>query len=213
MKISKKAAIVAAAILAVSVTSQAFDLTSLKSSLSSSKIGSIIDGVISTDDVSISDLVGTWTYSSPAVTFASEDLLEKAGGAAAAAELEEELEPYYTQAGFTGMTFEFDSDGNVTVTFSSGKTLTGTVTEGDEDGTMIFNFSSKLSKVSSKLSSVGNMTAYVTKGTALSIMFDASKLQTVVSTLASVSGNTSLSTLSSLLSSYEGVYAGFKFTN
>lgn len=200
-------------VAATAASGYAFDLSSLlKSATSSSTLSSIIDGVISTDDISVADLEGTWSYTGPAVSFASEDLLEKAGGSVVTSQIEEELEPYYEKAGLTGMTFVFDSEGNVTVTLKSGKTISGTVTEGDTSGTMVFNFASSLSKISSKLSSVGNLTAYVTKGTSLSIMFDASKLQTVVSTLSSLTSNSTLSTLSSLLSSYDGVYAGFKFS-
>lgn len=203
----------AVAVLTVGASGYAFDLTSLTSKLTSgSTISSIVNGLISTDDISVADLEGTWSYTGPAVAFASEDLLEKAGGTVVTSQIESELEPYYEKAGLTGMSFTFDSEGNVTVTLSSGKTVTGTVTEGDEDGMMVFNFASKLSKISSKLSSVGDMEAYVTKGTSLSIMFDVSKLQTIISAISSVASNSTLSSLSSLLSSYDGVYAGFKFS-
>lgn len=199
----KKIALVAAAVLAICANGYAFDLSKLSSALNKNNVSSLINGVISTDKVSVSDLTGTWTYSGPAVSFKSENLLEKAGGAAAATTIENKLAPYYKKAGLTGTTFTFDGNGNVTIKLGNGKSFTGTVTEGTTSGTLVFNFS----KLGSKL---GKVTAYVSKGTELSIMFDVTKLQALVSGIAKYSGNSSISTVSSLLSKYKGIYAGFK---
>jgi hypothetical protein len=47
-------------------------------------------------------------------------------------------------------------------------------------------------------------------GSNLSVMFDVSKLQSLLSTMSSVTGNSTLSTVTSLLNSYDGICAGFK---
>lgn len=183
----------------------AFDLTSLKNAISSvagDNATNILDNIIKTDKIEVADLEGTWKSTGPAVSFKSENLLEKAGGTAAAATIESKLEPYYKKVGLENATFTFTADGNVTVTLKSGKTITGTVEKGTTEGTMIFTFG--------KLK-IGKLTAYVSKGTSLSIMFDASKLVKLASAIAKYAGNSSVSTVSSLLNSYEGIYAGFKF--
>ena len=91
------------------------------------------------------------------------------------------------------------------MTFKNGRTTSGTVTKGAKDGTIVFNFSTL---GSTKLRQV---TAYVQKGTQLSITFDISKLNTLLSSVSKFTGNSTISTVSSLLNSYKGMYAGFKF--
>ena len=44
----------------------------------------LVEGVISKSDLTEADLIGSYKYSKPAVAFKSDDLLKKAGGAAAA---------------------------------------------------------------------------------------------------------------------------------
>ena len=56
-----------------------------------------------------------------------------------------------------------------------------------------------------------SMKANITKGTTLEITFDASKLVSLVSTIATASGNSTASSAVSLLKKYKGVYAGFEF--
>lgn len=206
MKRFKKFLMAVVAIATVSANGYAFDLSKLSSALSGNEtVSSLINGVISTDNVSVSDIAGTWTYSSPAISFKSSNLLEKAGGTATSTAIESKLSPYFKKAGLEGSKFTFDESGNVTLTLSSGKSIKGTVKQGTTDGTLLFSFSSLGSKL-------GSLTAYVTKGTQLSIMFDVSKLQSLVSAVAKVSNNSTVSSVSTLLSNYEGIYAGFKMS-
>lgn len=166
-------------------------------------IGSVISGLTASSNFELSDLQGTWTYESPAVTFNSDNALQKIGGAAAASTVESKLAPYYEKAGITALTFTVDEDNNFTMKLKKG-TLKGTLSK-DEDGNLHFNFNA-LGKV--KLASVS---AFATKsGNTLNLTFDVSKLITIVKTVSSVSGISSLNTISSLLSSYDGIYAGFK---
>ncbi len=181
--------------------SYAFDLKSLKNL----NLGGIVNSLISTDKVETTDIVGTWKVSGPGIVFKSENLLQKAGGTAAEAAIEGKLLTYYQRFGLTDIVMTFDGTENFTMTLKNGRTISGTVTKGTKDGTMVFNFSalgtSKLSKV----------TAYVSKGTQLSITFDISKLSNIIASVAKLSGNGTVSSVSSLLSSYKGIYAGFKF--
>ena len=184
---------------------QAFDLESLKKAAGNiiGESGSnIIDNILKTDKLEVEDLAGTWESQGPAVSFKSENLLNQAGGVAAATTIEEKLAPYYKKAGLENATFTFTKEGEVTITLKNGKKVKGTVTKGDEEGVFIFQFGN--------LKNIGKVTAYVSKGTTLSLMFDATKLVSLVQAIAKFSGNSTLNTVSSLLNSYDGVYAGFK---
>ncbi len=82
--------------------------------------------------------------------------------------------------------------------------LKGTLSK-DEEGNLQFNFNA-LGKIK-----LGKISAFATKsGSTLNLTFDVSKLISIVKTVSSVSGSASLNTISSLLSSYDGIYAGFK---
>ena len=179
----------------------AWDLSSLKNI----NLGSVVNSLVSTDKVEISDLKGTWKSVAPAIVFKSENLLQKAGGTAAEAAIEKKLEKYYKAAHMEDFTITFEDGDKYTMTFKNGRTTSGTVTKGTKDGTIVFNFSAL---GSTKLRQV---TAYVQKGTQLSITFDISKLNTLLSSVSKFTGNSTVSTVSSLLNSYKGMYAGFKF--
>lgn len=193
-----------------SLNVSAFDIKSALGSVigsdstqTQSGIGSIIGAVLGTDKVVYSDLVGTWKYSAPAVSFKSDNLLQKAGGAAAASTIEEKLLPIYSQTGITGLTLDMEADSTFTMTVKKVKT-TGTITL-DEDGNYLFSFTA-LGK------SIYTATAYVTKTSSseISLTFDASKLISLIETVAKVSNNSTLKTASALLNSYDGVTVGFK---
>ncbi len=204
MKFSKL--IVVAVALMFASSANAFDLTTLKNALTDGTASSILDNIIQKEDVNVADLVGSWKSTGPAVSFKSENLLQRAGGVAAASTIENKLAPYYKKAGLQNAVFTFVKDGTVTITLKSGRTITGTVKKGTTTGTLIFNFSQL--GTSSKLT---EFTAYVTKGTTLSIMFDATKLLKLANAIAKYSGNATMGTAASLLNSYKGMYVGFKF--
>jgi hypothetical protein len=183
----------------------AFDWSKAASAISNGNVESILNGVISNDNVNVADLVGTWKSTGPAVSFQSENLLKRAGGLAAASTVENRLVPYYKRAGLNNATFTFTKDGKVSVKTANGKVVNGTVKKGAKAGTMIFSFNAL--NPDSKL---GTITAHVTKGSELSVMFDVTKLNSFVSAVAKYSGNTTAGTVSSILNGYNGMYAGFK---
>ncbi len=166
-------------------------------------VGAVVNNILKTDNLDVADLAGTWRSAGPALSFESEDLLNKAGGVAMASTIEGKLAPYYKKMGLENMTFTFTTEGEVTITLKNGKKITGTVKKGEKEGTMVFTFS--------KLAKLGSLTAYVSKGSNLTIMFDATKLVNLVSAIAKYSNISSFSTIAAMLNSYKGVYAGFKF--
>ena len=169
-------------------------------------IGNFIDGIFTKTDLSLSDLVGEYVSQGPAVTFKSDNFLQKAGGIAGAAAIETKLQPYYEKYGLTGMTLTIDNDANFNMKVK-GMTLKGTITKNDEEGTFNFNFQ----VVGMNL---GKFVAYVEKsGNNLNLMFDANKLMTIISAIAKFTGNQLASTLSTILDSYDGACIGFKMVS
>ena len=73
-------------------------------------IGGFVSNVTASNKFSVDDLVGTWNYSAPAVSFESENALKKVGGAAAATAVEGKIEPYYTRLGLTSTVLEVAAD-------------------------------------------------------------------------------------------------------
>ena len=190
-------------------SAQTFGLGSLLGGIlnNSGEGNSLLDGVIQNENIEVKDIAGTWTVSGPAIMFKSDNLLERAGGAAAATAVEEKLYPYYEKMGIDGLKLTITDEGKVTVTFKGGKSFEGTVEKGETEGEMIFSFN-KLAKDSK----FGKVTTYVTKATTMSIMLDISKLQPLLSEVAEKVNIGSLSTITSLLESYDGIYGGLRFT-
>lgn len=167
------------------------------------KLGSVISGLTASSDFELTDLQGTWAYESPAVTFQSDNALQKVGGAAAATAIEQKLAPYYAKAGITAMKLTVNEDMTFEMALKRG-TLKGTVSK-DDNGNLEFHFSA-FGKIN-----LGKVGAYATKSfNSLNLTFDISKLISIVKTVSSVANISSLNTINSLLSSYEGIYAGFK---
>ncbi len=182
-------------------SSSSSGLGSLLGSLGS--IGSVIQNVISTDDIALKDIVGTWAYSSPAVAFKSDNLLKKAGGAAAATSIEEKLATYYKYARVQSMKLQINEDSTFTMSFNR-LNLSGDFTR-DADGNYLFNY-----KVAGSIN-IGTIKTYMTKsGDTLNVMYDVSKLVAILQKVGSYTKNSTINTVSSLLSSYEGITAGFK---
>lgn len=172
-----------------------------------SKLGNLLGNILSSSKVSVKQLTGKWSYSAPAVSFKSDNLLQKAGGIAAATALEGKLEPYYRRAGLTAMTLTVEADS--TFTMKVGKvSLKGNLEPAAEGSAanfvMHFGMGGKLN--------VASMDAYIemSGSNQMSLMFDVSKLTTLVDMCASLTGSATAKGLSSLLKSYDGVCAGFK---
>lgn len=178
----------------------------------SSALGALagtVDGLLSSDKIDVADLAGSWKYSAPAVTFKSENILKKAGGAAAAGVIEEKLAPIYKTAGLESMTISINTDSTFTMK-SRGISVSGSIepiTEKDSDANFVFNF--KASKLK-----LGKMNTYVRKSASgtLSIMFDVSKLVTILESVGKVSNNSTLNSVVEMLKSFDGVCAGFALT-
>lgn len=171
-------------------------LTGLLGALGS--VGEALNGVIG-GDLTQSNLCATWKYSGPGCAFTSENLLAKAGGSVASAEIKKKLSTYYTKAGFksSNTTFTFNEDG----TFESkidGKSWNGKYTFDEKTGEIHLN------------GVLLKMSGYATKSSnGISLLFESKKLLTLVQSLSKLSGNSTLATLGNLSKNYSGVRVGF----
>lgn len=174
-----------------------------------STIGNLLEGVFSSSKLDVSDLAGQWVSTGPAVCFQSDNFLQKAGGVAAAAVVESKLDPYYKQYGLNGAKFDIANDGSFTMTVK-GIPLKGVITkdQGAADGLFTCTFTALGSM------KLGSFKTYVTKSyNSMDIMFDATKLMSLISGIAKLTGNTLATTASQLLESYDGLCVGFKMNS
>ena len=165
----------------------------------SETISNIIYNVIGLSKLNEQDLYGTWSYESPGCAFTSDKLLAQAGGEVAAKRIEDELQQTYTKLGING--------GNTSFTFNQDKTFSANIGGKKISGTYVYNKSDSSIKFKTLLLST---TGYVTRNAkGVSLVFESKKLLSVLQMLASVSGNSTLSTIGDLSKNYDGVRLGF----
>ena len=146
------------------------------------------------------DMTGTWTYSGSAIEFESDNLLQKAGGAAAAAVAEKKLDEQLAKVGI--------KDGQVSFTFNADSTFTSTVGKRTMTGTYSYDATDKV--VHLRYFKLLNMNAKVNcTSTNMDLLFNSDKLLKLIAFISSKSSNTTLKTISSLADSYDGMMLGF----
>lgn len=187
-----------------STTTTTSTSTSLLGNLASSIIGSVLGTQVSEESI-----VGTWTYTKPAVQFTSEDLLTKAGGVAAASVVEGKLAEGLAKVGVKegAMTYTFNEDKTFAIAIGS-RTIKGTYELNAETKEITFNFGSgildlKIAKLTMTLTKTGNN---------IDLVSNADKLLKLVQTTISTSKNSTLSGIGSLVAGYDGMMIGFSFT-
>ena len=167
----------------------------------------ILGDVLSTNKLTVQQLEGTWSYSAPAVTFISDNLLEKAGGAAAAETVEGKLEPIYKLTKLNQLKFTVDSQSNFTIGVGKIK-LSGTiVASADENATANF-----ILKFKSLGKSTMDVNTYVTKSidSSMTLTFDITKLIAIMQEVSKIAKSSSVITIVNALASFDGICAGFE---
>jgi len=200
MKIFFVKSVVLGAILMTSLSASAqIDLGNLGKVVSSAiggEAGSIISGK---NNVSKENIVGTWSYQQPSISFESSDLLKQAGGQLTSAAIEKKLAAQFAKVGIT--------PGKFLVTFGSDDKFS-TIKDGVATTSGTYALSG--SKITfSYLEGSAKITGYAQmKNGTLSISFDSSKVLDAVSKMSKYSANTTLSTISSLAGSFNGMKTG-----
>ena len=191
------------------VSASAFDMKDLLNqagqALENGSVTDIIEGVLSTSNLEVKDLAGVWTSTGSAVAFQSEDLLSQAGGVAMASTLESKINPYFTKYGIVGSVITIQTDGSFSMSLKK-TTLKGKIVKG-ENNKFILSFEA-FGK-----NNLGNVNLYIQKtSTSMDLMFDASKLKTILSSIASLSKKGLGNSLNTFLNSYNGICIGFKMS-
>ncbi len=176
-------------------------LSNVLSSVTNSKtVANTISSVIGLNKLTAENLVGTWKYSEPGVAFSSEELLAKAGGEVAATQVREKLVEPYQKVGI--------SSSNTQFTFNEDGTFKSTIAGKSFNGKYTFDESTNELKLKATLITLnGYATRSGTSG--VSVLFESKKILTLLQTVASLSGNSTLSTIGDLSTNYDGVRVGF----
>lgn len=175
----------------------------------SDTLGNLVSGLLGGGDLSEADLAGVYKYKEPAITFKSDNLLQKAGGAAIAATIVNKLAPYYDRAGMNNLVVTLTPEKSFE--FSLGRIKLSGTFEKDSTRTSANSFFFDF-KAFGKISA-GRISADVQRsGNGLIITFDASKLLTLMNTVAKLTGKQTLQAAAKFLNSYDGLDCGFSLT-
>ena len=175
------------------------NMNQVMSAISNGSVVNAITSVIGMDKVSARGLIGTWAYLRPGCAFTSENLLAKAGGEVAAAQIEEKLLPYYQQVGI--------SASNTYIIFKEDGTFTSKIVGTPFSGNYTFDEANQKITLKGMLLSVNCYTKREISG--ISILFEANKLLTLLQTMSALSGNKDLQGIGELSKNYDGVRIGF----
>lgn len=170
-------------------------------------LGGIVTNLTSTSKFELSSLEGTWTYQSPAVSFKSDQALNKIGGVAASAAVEDKLKTYYDRLGINSLVLTVDADANFTMKIKSA-TLSGTISKDADSGELVFAFSAFGKKSLGKISAMASKSATGV----LTLTFDVTRAVEIAKKVASVANMSTITAATKMLDSYDGIYAGAKFT-
>lgn len=151
-------------------------------------------------------LYGTWSYNQPGIKLSSStNALSDLTATAATSTLQTKMATYYEKVGIKAgaCSFTFNEDGTFSSTFGQ-KTATGTFTFNAETNQLAL-------KYDNSLLALGAINAYAyINGANLQLLFPMDKLLTLLTSLGSASSQ--LSTITTMLKSYDSVKIGFEFS-
>lgn len=162
-------------------------------------VGNVIQSVIGANKLTQKSLIGTWNYNGPGCAFTSDQLLAQAGGEVVAAQIKQKMLPTFNTLGLTSSNtyVQFKEDGTFAASID-GKAWSGKYT-----------FDASTSKVTMS-GLLLNVNCYAKRNSdGIALLFEASKLLTLLQTLSAMSGNSTLQTIGDLSKSYDGLRLGF----
>lgn len=164
-------------------------------------LGGIIDAV--TSKTNENTIVGTWEYQEPAVQLESKNVLASVASGAANKQIESKLESYYKTVGIT--------KGSFSITFNADKTCSYIIKGKETSGT--YEFDSSTNKISIKSNGFLSLPSAYAKvsGSSLELTYETTSLLNMAQSVASASGNATLSAISTLSKTYSGMKTGFNF--
>ena len=179
---------------------------SLKDILNSSAVKNAVTSVTGGKAVTFENLQGTWMYVNPALQLEGDNALKNVAGSLAATEAEKKMKEYCAKVGIVEGVFNyvFNSDSTFTSALKRGS-LKGTYSVSPEDKTVTLRYT-----VGNEKLTVSTLTAHVVlSGNELTLLFNADKLLKFLSTVSSISSNTTLKAINKLASEYDGMMLGF----
>lgn len=169
--------------------------------LNGGTISNVITSVIGAQKVTTQNLIGTWKYSGPGCAFTSDKLLAQAGGEVVATQIKQKLLPYYQQMGI--------SNANTYITFNQDGTFSASFDGKPMSGKWTFDESSCKVVLQGMLLTINCYAKRNASG--IGLLFEATKLLSLMQTLSALSGNQSLQTIGDISKSYDGLRVGFDF--
>ena len=174
---------------------------STQNAVTGSTVGNILQSVLGLDKITQKNLIGTWSYNQPGCAFTSEALLAKAGGEIAATQAREKLQPIFDKAGLNAS--------NTQVTFKEDGTFSAKIAGKSWNGKYTYDEATNKITMSGLLL---NVNCYAKRNTSgISLLFEASKLLTLLQTMTALSGGSSatLTTINEIAKNYDGLRVGF----
>ena len=165
-------------------------------------ISNVITSVIGAQTVTKANLIGSWKYSNPGCAFTSENLLAKAGGEVAAAQIKSKAMPYYQQIGI--------SSSNTFITFKENGTFSAQFRGTPISGNWTFDEKSYKVTLQGMLLSFNCYAKRNANG--IGLLFEGKKLLNILQTVAAMSGNQNIQAVGEISKSYDGLRLGFDFT-
>jgi hypothetical protein len=174
---------------------------SSSTSLNNSSTFSGLTSIFSSSKAATKDkVIGTWIYTEPAVVFSSNNVLKNMGGKAVASAIGYKLQTQFAKIGIKkgSMKIVFDKKGNFSQIVGS-KKMTGTYSISGAN--VVLKYGGTTQQMIGTTQMIGND---------LLIVMDASRLLKYAKTVGALTGNSTLNTVGSLVSSYNGLQVGIK---
>lgn len=178
---------------------------SIKDILNSATVKNAVTSVTGGKKITQENLQGTWTYVNPALKLEGDNALKNVAGSLASTEVEKKMKEYCEKVGIVEgvFNFVFNADSSFTSALKKGS-LKGTYAVQEEEKTVVLRYS-----VGKKLT-VTTLTAQaILSGNDLTLLFNADKLLKFLTTISSISDNTTLKAINKLASEYDGMLLGF----
>lgn len=185
-------------------SSSSSNATSSAIETGASLLGNLLSGVLGGSTLSESSIVGTWNYTGADCVFESENLLAKAGGAVAASKVESEVNDNLAKVGIKkgACSFTFNKDNTYTANLG-GRTIQGNYTLDTKNKKIKMTY----------LGGLASMTPHVAMNNGkLSLLIESSKMLTLIKGASALSKSTTASTISTVLSQYNGMYIGMQLS-
>lgn len=174
----------------------------LKKATSNETVKNVVESVTGT--TLPVDVKGTWTYSGTAVKFESDDLLKSTAATLAASQVEEKLDEYVQKVGIKAGTFSFTFNEDKTFTATvKGKSFGGTYSLSEDYKTLSLQFGKNFAMKPFRA-------AVSVTSSQLDLLFQADKLLDLLEKLTSGSKNSTLKTVGTIASQYDGMQLGLE---